>query len=121
VTNSQQFIFQLLGKCIYFYALVFDINQTWYTKKYFVPKHRLVKKKIVQSRKIYASVCSMFAMSIADTLLLVYFFVSRKMSCWQCCCSCLQHGGLEAKALVVEHFGVCCTLCGLRPFFEMYI
>jgi hypothetical protein len=81
-----------------------------------------LQNKFVQSRKkIYSSVCSTFAMSIADVLLLVDLFGIQKMSCWQCCCSCLQHGGLEAKALVVEHFGVCCTLCGLRPFFEMYI
>ena len=40
-------------------------------------------------------------MSIADVSSWLTFLVSKKMSCWQCCCSCLQHGGLEAKALVV--------------------
>ncbi len=33
----------------------------------------------------------------------VDLFGIQKMSCWQCCCSCLQHGGIEAKALVDEH------------------
>ena len=73
------------------------------------------KIKFVQSRKqFYASVCNMFAMSIADVLLFVDFSVSRKMSYWQCCCSCLLHGGIKANTLVVEHFGVCCALCGLQ-------
>jgi hypothetical protein len=74
----------------------------------------LQKYKFVQSGKIYASACSTLAMSIADVLLLVDFFVPRKMSCWQCCCSCLQHGRIEAKALVDEHFGICCALCSLQ-------
>ena len=39
---------------------------------------------------------------------LLTFLYPEKMSCWQCCCSCLQHGGLEAKALVA--WGLLCSL-----------
>jgi hypothetical protein len=63
----------------------------------------------------------MVAMSIADVLMLVELFGIQRMSCWQCCCSCLQHGGIEAKAFVGEHFGVCCAFCSLQHFFEMYM
>jgi hypothetical protein len=57
-----------------------------------------------EQKKIYAAACSMFAMSIANELLIV--LTTR----WQ-----------KAKALVVEHFKVCCTLCSLQRFLEMYL
>ena len=53
-----------------FLSTAFDISQVWYNKKYFVPKHR--------AEKIYASVCSTFAMSIANVLLLVDLFGIQK-------------------------------------------
>jgi len=46
----------------------------------------------------------MFAMSVANVLLLTH-------TTW------LQ----KSKALVVEHFGVCCALCGLHRILEMYL
>ena len=46
----------------------------------------------------------MFAMSFANALLLML------TPWWQ-----------NSKALVVEHFGVCCALCGLHRILEMYL
>ena len=60
-------------------------------------------------------------MSIADVLLLVGLFGIQKMSCWQCCCSCLQHGGIEAKALVDEHLRFAALSEACNSFLEMYM
>ena len=82
MTSSQKFTSRLLGNVLSFYvdALLFEINQTWYTTEYFVTKHHLVtKNNFRQSRKINAHAFYTFAMSIADMLSWLTFLVSKKV------------------------------------------
>jgi hypothetical protein len=58
---------------------------------------------------------------IANVLLLIDFFHIPKMSCCQGCCSCYYNMGAKITALVVEHFGMCCSLCSLHRILEMYL
>ena len=81
MTSSQKFTSRLLGNVLSFYvdALLFEINQTWYTTEYFVTKHHLVtKNNFMQSRKINAHAFHTFAMLIADMLSWLTFLVSKK-------------------------------------------
>ena len=77
------------------------------TKECFDSKHCLIAKVFVQ-RKINAPAWILFAKSTIGSLMFV------PMSCWQCCCSCLQHSGTEAKRVTCLSILGSCALCSLQ-------
>ena len=124
MTSSQKFTSQLLGKCLQFlvYALLFDINQTSYNKECFVSKHPLVTKI-----KLWRAEKSMLPHSIRlqcpsqTCWFWLTFFISRKISWWQCCCSCYNIGGIEAKALEWVFWGLWRSLRLAKAFGDVLV